>query len=85
VDNPVWLFVRQRPEQDRVDDAEDGRVGADPQGQGDNRHQRKAGILAELTQAVSDIVPNAAHGVSPVHLTSHSRSRASRIEGCERR
>ena len=39
-DNPVGIFVRQRPQQDFVHHAENGGVRTDPQGQGEDRHQR---------------------------------------------
>ena len=44
----VGMRIRQRLEEDRIDDAEDGRVGADPKGEGDDGHDGKTGGFCEL-------------------------------------
>jgi hypothetical protein len=41
---PIGLRVRERPEQNAVDDAEDGRVRADAERQRDERHERDTGV-----------------------------------------
>ena len=51
-DQPRGVRIRQRLEDHAVDDAEDGRVGADPQRQRQHRHERVAGVLPEVPQRV---------------------------------
>ena len=46
----VGVGIGERLEQHRVDDGEDGRVGADAQGKGGNRSQGEAGVLEEHLQ-----------------------------------
>jgi hypothetical protein len=50
-DEPVRFRVGQWMEQDGVDDAEDGSVGADAEGQGDERDQREARALDQGPEA----------------------------------
>ena len=59
---PLGLRVGQRPQQDRVDHAEDGGVGADAQGQGEDGHRREAPGLGQDPDGVFDVAPEAFHG-----------------------
>lgn len=42
-DQPIGLAKGIGPQQDRIDDGEDGHVGADPEGEGENGDRGKAG------------------------------------------
>ena len=53
----VRVLVGKRPQHDRVDDAEDRRVGPDPEGESDQRHRRGAGIAREKAQPVAQVLP----------------------------
>jgi len=55
----IGVVVRQRPEQHRVDDAEDRRVGADPKGKGQHGDSGEAGCL----EKGADRVPQVAHDI----------------------
>jgi hypothetical protein len=64
---PAGVGERQRPQERRIDDAEDGRVGADAQREREDRHGRESGRLAEpahrVRQVLSEIPPHAlGHG-----------------------
>jgi len=58
---PRRIRKGQRAEQDAVDDAEDRRVGADPERQGEPGDQCKAGILEERSEGVSEIEKEISH------------------------
>ncbi len=47
------LRIRKRPQEDGVDHAEDGGVGADAQCQGEDHNRGIAGVLAQLFQRVA--------------------------------
>jgi hypothetical protein len=42
VDEPVWVAVDERPQQNAADDTEDGGVGADAEGQRENDGEGEA-------------------------------------------
>jgi hypothetical protein len=50
-------WIGQRPQQDRVDDAEDGGVGADAEGQRRDGDGREGAMLAEQTETMPDVLP----------------------------
>src|SRR5262245_56643570 len=52
----IGLGERQRPDEDRVDQREDGGVGADGQRQRDDGREREAGVLAKRTKRKSQVV-----------------------------
>ena len=58
---PLRLRVRQRPEQHRVNDAEDRGVGADAQRQRDDHRQRVGRILAEYPEGVTEVTRGGVH------------------------
>ncbi len=58
---PVQPFHRQRPEQHRVDQAEDRRVGADAERQRDDGEDREARRRAQRAPGVSQILQQAFH------------------------
>ena len=51
------MWIRQRLEQDAVDDAEHGGVGADSDRKGHNRDGRESGAATEVAKAVSHVLP----------------------------
>ena len=51
----LGLRVRQRAQQGGVDDAEDGRVHADPQGDGEQRDGREARVLGEHAAGIANV------------------------------
>src|SRR2546423_1123665 len=62
----VAVGVRQRFQQDAVNDAEDRRVGADAETEGRDRQQREPAILRERPEAEAEIVQQLIeHVVSP--------------------
>jgi hypothetical protein len=61
---PRGIGIRQRLEQDRVDDAEDGGVGADAESQDGNRGQGKSRALHEEPRSVPQILPKHRHDLS---------------------
>jgi hypothetical protein len=60
---PVRLVVRQRPQDDRVDDAEDRRGRADAEREGDDQHRGQPGRLPHHAERVPDIEPQRRHAV----------------------
>src|SRR6185437_11571915 len=69
---PTWIadshlhqFLRtchgKEPEHDSIDQAEDGGVRTDAQGQGENRNHGEAAILAENSHGVAKILPDGFH------------------------
>src|SRR5262245_18794158 len=51
----VAVRVRQRPQQELIDDGEDGGVATDAEGQRQDHGERKARAAPETTIAVSDV------------------------------
>jgi hypothetical protein len=49
--DPVRVWIRKRPQQNRVDDAEDRGVRADPERKRQDRNQSEPGRLAELAKS----------------------------------
>ncbi len=63
VDQPLLVTVRQRPQQDAADDAEDGGVGADAQCERDHHGDGQPLDAAQGPQSVAE-VSKQVHGVS---------------------
>ena len=61
VNEPIRLRIGQRPEQDVVDDAEDGAVRADAEREGEHGDDGEARRFAELAESEAEIV----HGIFP--------------------
>src|SRR5690242_21052591 len=56
---PVRLRIRQWPEQQRIDDAKNRRIGSDPDGQRSCHHHGEHRVLAKHPQRVAKILqPN---------------------------
>jgi hypothetical protein len=60
----------ERPEQQRVDEAEDGRVGANPQRQRHGRHHREARLLQHHPHRVSHVLQQRSHQNPPSEVVS---------------
>ncbi len=58
----IGFGVGQRPQQDRIDHAEDGGVGADTERQDEDRRDRKTRALAEHTHRVPDVAAECLEG-----------------------
>ena len=56
-DEPVRFFDRQLPDEDFVDQAEDGRIGADADGQREHGDGGKARSFEQHARAVSQVLP----------------------------
>jgi hypothetical protein len=57
--------IRERLEENRVDDAEDRRGAADPEGQGEHRHRGEARSTAEPPRRIAEIGHQGFHQVFP--------------------
>src|ERR1051325_3601675 len=55
-DQLMTFAVWQRAKEDAINDAEDGRVGPDAEGQSDDRRQRKATITEQHSEPVANIL-----------------------------
>lgn len=53
-------------EEQGIDEAEHGAVGANAQGQNDYGHGREARVLGQQPQAVLDVLPECAHCSTPL-------------------
>ena len=60
-DQPVRPRVGKRPQEDGIDHAEDGGVGAYAEGERRDRHRREPGIPREHAQALPDVLPESLH------------------------
>ena len=61
-DETLRIAEGQRFEQEPVDDAEDGGVGADPESEDEDRDERERGLPPKLAQRVSDVEQEALDG-----------------------
>src|SRR5262249_36496658 len=60
-DQPIGVLDRQRPEKERVDGAEDRRVGPDAEGQREPRDQRQTLARAQHPDAITKVLPQRVH------------------------
>jgi hypothetical protein len=65
---PFRVGVRERAQQDRVDDAEDGRVRPDPHRQSQHYHYRESGLLQKHPRAVTKVLHERFHKISPLPI-----------------
>jgi hypothetical protein len=63
---PLRVGVGQRPQQDAVDDAEDRGVGADAEGQGEDREQGESRLPQELADGGAEVAEERIHRQAPV-------------------
>ena len=67
VDEPrLVAHARQRPQERRVDEAEDRRVRADADGQRHDGHQREARTLQQRPRAEAHVLPQGSHRFTSV-------------------
>src|SRR5262249_56605626 len=66
VDQLLWIGKRQRLEQDGVDDAEHGGVGADAERERQDGRQREAGLPDEGADAVAEVLNESVHAAGIV-------------------
>jgi hypothetical protein len=59
------LHRRQRVQEDRVDEGEDGAVGADAEAQGDDGDKGEARSAEQTPEGVTEVASELRHGVSP--------------------
>ena len=57
----VGRRIRQRTQQNAVDDAEDGRGGADGKGQGEHRNRRRGWVLGQDPDGVAKVEQQRRH------------------------
>src|SRR5262245_47609895 len=57
----LGLGIRQRPQDNCVNDTKDCRARPDAQGQGQDRRRRKARMLQQSTNSVAQVLPKCAH------------------------
>jgi hypothetical protein len=67
----LGVAVRQRLQEHRFDDAEDGRVGADAHRQRDQRDGGEQGIVAQQAQGEPRVLPQLMAQLGPAHLHLH--------------
>jgi hypothetical protein len=60
----VRLGVAQRPEQHRIDGAEDGGVGPDAEGEREHDDQGESGTLEQAADAVPEVLQQGIHDVA---------------------
>ena len=69
VNEALRFRIRQGPQEDGVDHAEDGGVRADTEGKGEHGDGSEGGLLHELAQRVAKILKQCVHGFSPIRLS----------------
>src|SRR5262245_20963440 len=58
------ILERERPKQERVDHAEDGAIGGNPQRQRQHRNRCESRILEQHVHAITNILPERFHTLS---------------------
>src|SRR5438093_5198463 len=71
---PIGIRIRKRLQQDAVDDAENRAIGADSDGDGEKRHNRKHGRTHEPAQDVFKLSSETVHDWTSRRLASASAS-----------
>ena len=85
-DQCIRLRIRQRPDHDPVDDAEDRRRCADTEGQRSDRRKSEACVLAEHAERESKVGRQLFEPADAVHLVDllPNQERASQLPPCSR-
>ena len=68
-DETFGLGVRKRPEEQRIDNAEDRRDGADTKGERDDAGCRETGVFREVTERVREVLAKAVEPDGDAHGT----------------
>src|ERR1700684_1559272 len=63
----IGMTVGKGRQQNAVDDAEHGGVGANAQGESDQRHGSEAGGFSKQPQSVAQVLPKRLHGHSIIY------------------
>ena len=71
--------MREIPQQQRVDDAEDGRIDADPQAERQHDRRRKTGALLERAQRVTQVLKNGVHHRVPSYSARKATTGSIRV------
>jgi hypothetical protein len=58
---PLGILIRQRAQQDGVDDAENGCIDADAQAERENDDQREARLFQQTSRRIADVLPEHFH------------------------
>src|SRR5689334_2410234 len=66
-DDPIRIFERQRPQECRIDDAEDRSVGADAQRERGHHDERHTWTANKRAHSILDVLPNASHLQPPFY------------------
>jgi hypothetical protein len=61
LDKAILMGEGQRLKEDGVDDAEDGGIGADAEGQRENGYNRKTATAIQLPQRITNILTQFSH------------------------
>ncbi len=61
VNEPLRFRIRQRPQQDRVNDTKDRGIRADPERQSDDRDRGEGGLLEKRSQRETEISKQQTH------------------------
>src|SRR5579864_805499 len=83
LDDAVRLGVRQRPQQDRVDDGEDRRVSADAQRERQDRHRGEAGTLPQYPHCIKKILKEILDAIHPSPIAAFLFPLFESIHGAE--
>src|SRR5262249_1332244 len=69
-DETVRLRIRQRSDQDAIDDAEDSTVGSNGEGQGEHNHGREAGVASHSAQSITQVAEQVFDVVGAAHIAA---------------
>ena len=69
----IRVFIRQRPQQDRIDHAENGRIRSDPERQSDDGDRGEPRALAQLPQRIANVLDESSHFISSLEAQCHNR------------
>src|SRR4030095_5026154 len=62
--DPIGIWVRQRPQQNGIYDAEDGSIGANTERKGQHRDKSECRLFCQHSQGVTKILEHRAHDYS---------------------
>src|SRR4051812_44319046 len=75
-DDAIGPGIRQCPEENRIDGAEDGGARSDPESEREHGHRGESGALAQEPEALADVTPRLLDHVLPAvgsHLFAQRR------------
>lgn len=80
----IGIVVRKRPQQHRARRAEDRGIGAEDEGDGEDRHAGKCGRTAERAYGVTHVEPGALETVAPLNRARGPALREQHVAPLER-